>query len=83
MDCTIKDENERPKVNPVLNFSDYEDSFDSSTTIDLSANQTVEITSPNYPSEYDNYENVVWTVTAPEGNVVYLEILESSVSPFD
>ena len=56
------------------------ESYDSSASIHLSADQTVEITSPNFPSEYGRYENVIWNVTVPEGSVVHLEILDSEVS---
>ena len=56
------------------------ETYDSSAAIYLSANQTVEITSPNYPREYNSYGNVVWNVTVPEGSVVHLEILNSEVS---
>ena len=45
----------------------------------MTGNETVEITSPNYPDEYDNNENEVWTVTGPPGTAIYFEIQESHV----
>ena len=40
----------------------------------------VEITSPNWPSNYGDNENVVWSVTVPEGHVVGFQIEEMEVS---
>ena len=59
--------------------SKYSKTIDYNSTITLTTNETVEISTPDYPSEYSNYENVVWTVTSPENTVVMFEIWESDV----
>ncbi|XP_078665918.1 uncharacterized protein LOC144908255 isoform X2 [Branchiostoma floridae x Branchiostoma belcheri] len=41
------------------------------------------VTSPNYPSDYDNNENVRWLITVPEGSIIHLTFGSFATQRFD
>ncbi|XP_041475891.1 uncharacterized protein LOC121424322 isoform X2 [Lytechinus variegatus] len=63
----------------VISFLQYTSANADTTTINLGEDATTVISSPNYPSNYNSNLDLNWVVTAPEGYILELQMLDLSL----